>query len=300
MKVLVTGASGLLGRSLVKELLSKNHKVIALYNNNIIPIKHDNLVKIKLDITDRVLIEDLILKTRPEVIVHAAAYTDVDGCEQHKDWAWKVNVEATRSIIHAARVTRSYLIYVSTDYVFDGLKGLYREDDIPNPINYYGLTKLVSEELVKNSDLLYVVVRPSVIYGFGGNKKSFAEYIIEKLSRREKVYAVVDQYVSPTYNVLLAKTIAEIAEAKPMGILHVAGERMSRYEFALRIAETLDLPVELIEKTSIKEFKHWIARRPRDSSLDTSKAKRLVETRFYDTGYALELFRQEWLKNKYR
>ncbi len=300
VKILVTGGSGLLGSKLVEELLSRNYEVIALYNRNPIPVDHEKLVKVRLDIVDKTSLEDLILKTRPNVIIHSAAYTDVDGCERNKTYAWRVNVEATRSIVRAARVVKSHLIYVSTDYVFNGEKGLYGENDTPNPVNYYGLTKLVGEELVRTSDLLYTIVRPSAIYGVGGSKKSFAEYVAEKLSRGEKIRALVDQYVSPTHNTLLAMAVAEIVEMRPMGVLHVAGERMNRYQFATKIAEALGLPVELVEKASIKDMKHWIAKRPRDSSLDTSKAKSLLKTKFYDTKLALELFKQEWLGAKNR
>ncbi len=298
VRVLVTGASGLLGSKLVAELVSRGYEVVAIHNRNPVMLEHEKLVKIKLDITNRTLLEDLILRARPDVIIHCAAYTDVDGCERDKEWAWRVNVEATRSIVRAARVVRSYLIYVSTDYVFDGEKGMYREDDVPNPVNYYGLTKLIGEELVRASDLLYTIVRPSAIYGVGGSKKSFAEYVAEKLSRGERVRALVDQFVSPTHNTLLAKTIVEIVEMRPMGTIHVAGERMSRYEFAIRIAKALGLPTELIEEARMEEMRHWIAKRPRDSSLDTSKARALFRTRFFDTDLALDLFKREWMERR--
>ncbi len=298
VRVLVTGASGLLGSKLVAELVSRGYEVVAIHNRNPVMLEHEKLVKIKLDITNRTLLEDLILRARPDVIIHCAAYTDVDGCERDRELAWRVNVEATRSIVRAARVVRSYLIYVSTDYVFDGEKGMYREDDVPNPVNYYGLTKLIGEELVRASDLLYTIVRPSAIYGVGGSKKSFAEYVAEKLSREERVRALVDQFVSPTHNTLLAKTIVEIVEMRPMGTIHVAGERMSRYEFAIRIAKALGLPTELIEEARMEEMRHWIAKRPRDSSLDTNKARALFRTRFFDTDLALELFKREWMERK--
>jgi len=296
MKVLVTGASGLLGRELTRELLSRGHEVVGLHNRNAVPIEHGKLTKVRIDLTDRVRLEDLILRVRPDAVIHCAAYTDVDGCERDRARAWSINVEATRSVVRASRVVKAYLIYVSTDYVFDGTEGLYRETDTPYPINYYGLTKLVGEELVKSSDLLYTIVRPSAIYGVGGSKKSFAEFVAEKLSRGETVYALTDQYVSPTLNTLLAKAIAEIVELRPMGVIHVAGERMSRYEFATRVAKALNLPVDLIKEISMEDFmKRWVARRPRDSSLDTSKAKRLLKTRFHDTGLALEIFKEKWL-----
>lgn len=290
--VLVTGASGLLGHKLVSELLSKGYRVIGLYNRHEIPLSHENLIKIRVNIEDTVRVEDIILKYKPEIIVHAAAYTDVDACEVERKKAWRINVNATKSIVRASRVVKAYLLYISTDYVFDGEKGLYEENDIPAPVNYYGLTKLIGEELVRASDLLYTIVRPSAIYGVGAGKYNFALFVVDKLRRGEKIKALEDQYVSPTLNTLLAKALAEIVELRPMGVLHVAGKRMSRLEFARKIAEKLGLPVENIESARMQEFT-WKAKRPRDSSLNTSKASRLLETPFNDMDLALEIFAKE-------
>ena len=293
MTIMLTGASGLLGRKILENLEKRKDKVIAIYNRNPITPRSPNILAIRLDFSKTIELEDLIMKNKPEIIIHTAALTNVDECEVDKEKAWRINVEATRSIVRAAKVVKSYIVYVSTDYVFDGEKGLYTERDLPNPINYYGLTKLIGEELVRSSDLLYTIVRPSAIYGIGGSKKSFAEYVIEKLLRGEEVYALTDQYVSPTLNTLLAEAIIEIIDMKPMGILHVAGERMNRYEFAVKIAETLNLPKDKIHKASIKDMKHWKAKRPRDSSLNTDKAKRLLKTPFYDTYIALDLLKND-------
>ena len=295
-RVLVTGASGLLGTKLVKILANRGHEVIAVYHSRSLP-RVQGVKSVQLDIRDRVRLEDLILKTQPEVVVHAAAYTDVDGCERNKSLAWSVNVSSTRSIVRVSRVVNAHIIYISTDYIFDGEKGLYREDDIANPVNYYGLTKLVAEELVKSSELLYTIIRPSAIYGVGGSKKSFAEFIVEKLVKGQPVKALVDQYVSPTYNGLLALAIAEIIDLRPLGILHVAGPRMSRYEFARQIAELFDLPSDLIQKAKIQDMRGlWLARRPRDSSLDVSKARSLLKTAFYDLKDALMQFKNDMMQ----
>lgn len=298
MTIMLTGASGLLGRKILENLEKRKDKVIAIYNRNPITPRSPNILAIRLDFSKTIELEDLIMKNKPEIIIHTAALTNVDECEVDKEKAWRINVEATRSIVRAAKVVKSYIVYVSTDYVFDGEKGLYTERDLPNPINYYGLTKLIGEELVRSSDLLYTIVRPSAIYGIGGSKKSFAEYVIEKLLRGEEVYALTDQYVSPTLNTLLAEAIIEIIDMKPMGILHVAGERMNRYEFAVKVAETLNLPKDKIHKASIKDMKHWKAKRPRDSSLNTDKARRLLKTPFYDTQTALDLLKNDLVKNQ--
>ena len=298
MKVLVTGASGLLGKELVRELLSRGYTVVAIYNRNPIGIESNELVKVKLDITNRATLEDLILKMQPNIIVHAAAYTDVDGCELRKDLAWRVNVEATRSIVKAARIVKSYLIYISTDYVFDGEKGMYGEEDIPNPVNYYGLTKLIGEEIVKSSELEHIIIRTSAIYGVGGSKKSFAEFVAEELSKGRKVYALYDQYISPTLNTLLAQALMEVIELRLSGVLHIAGERMNRYKFALKIAEVLGLSKSLIKKVDMKSMSKWVAKRPRDSSLNTEKSRKILKTPFYNTQLALKLFRDQWLKRR--
>ena len=165
MRLLVTGGSGLLGFKIVERGLARGWDVVAVYNRHEIPLENERLRRVRLDIGNTLFLEDLVLKVRPDVVVHAAAYTDVDGCEVDRARCWRVNVEATRSVVLASRVTRSYLVYVSTDYVFDDFKGMYREDDIPSPLCFYGLSKLVGEELVKNRDLPYCVVRPSAIYG---------------------------------------------------------------------------------------------------------------------------------------
>lgn len=292
-RVLVTGAGGLLGQKLVRVLAGRGHEVVAVYRVHEPPAAQ-GVKPVRLDVTDWVRLEDLVLKTRPGTIIHAAAYTDVDGCEKNKQWAWRVNVAATRSIVRAARVVNAHIVYISTDYVFDGEKGMYRETDTPSPVNYYGLTKLVAEELVRSSELLYTIVRPSAIYGIGGSKKSFAEYVAEKLAQGEPVKALTDQYVSPTHNELLAEALAEIIELKPLGTLHVAGPRMNRYEFAKKIAETLGLP-SLVKPATMEEMQgRWVARRPRDSSLDTSKAQNLLETPFSDIDEAMERLKRDW------
>jgi len=294
---LVTGASGLLGTKLVPQLVRRGWRVVAIYNTHRpnYGLTQANVKLVKLDIRNRVKLEDLILKTMPEVVIHAAALTNVDLCEKDKTLAWEVNVEATKSVVRASRVVKAHLIYVSTDYVFDGERGLYKESDIPSPINYYGMTKLIAEELVRSADILYTIVRTSAIYGVGGSKKSFAEYVAERVTRGEKVKALTDQYLSPIYNADLAEAIAEASTLKPMGTYHVAGERVSRFEFAVKIAEALDARKDLIMPAKMDDMKSWVARRPRDSSLDVSKAREIIGAGIKPLDDAVRRFASEWL-----
>ena len=293
MKLLVTGGSSLPGFRVVEEALARGHKVVALHYTHEIPLEHERLRKVRMDITDRVRVQDLIFKERPEAILHIAALGDVDLCEKDRALAWRVNVMATVAIARAAEVVNAHVIYLSTDYVFDGERGMYAEDEPPCPVNYYGLTKMAAEVAVRAACSRWSVVRTSSIYGLGPGRRNFAKFLIERLSRGEPVKALVDQYTSPTHARLLAKALLEVAERHAVGIFHVAGERMSRLEFALRVAEELGFDKSLISGARMSEFK-WLARRPRDSSLDCSETRKRISIEFHDTGVAMEELRGEW------
>jgi dTDP-4-dehydrorhamnose reductase len=197
-----------------------------------------------------------------------AALGDVDLYEKDKELAWKTTVKPSMEIASIASKIGFFAIYLSTDYVFDGKGRNYREYDIPNPVNYYGLTKLMGEIAFTSSCPSYAIIRASSIYGFGPGRTNFAKYLVEKLSRGEAVKALIDQYTSPTQATLLGKAIIEIVEEKMEGIFHIVGERMSRYEFAVKTADALGLYKSLIEMVEMKEM-NWLAKRPKDSKLNT-------------------------------
>lgn len=145
-KLIITGASGLLGSKIVNlAKAKKDYRAIPLHNTK--PLYSNSL---KLDITNRKEVFDLFRKIKPDVVIHTAAETNVDRCETQKELSWKINVEGTRNIAEACSKTGAKMVYVSTDYVFDGEKGLYTEEDKPNPVNHYGITKLEGENQVKN------------------------------------------------------------------------------------------------------------------------------------------------------
>ena len=186
---------------------------------------------------------------KPDVVVHAASLTDVDKCETNKELAWKINVEGTKNIVEAAHVAGSFLIYISTDYVFSGEKGLYKENDKPDPINYYGVTKLKAEEIVQ-TQAEYFIARPSVIYGStpAAGKVNFALWLIETLRKGERVKIVTDQWNTPTLNTNLAEMTLEVVERRLTGIYHLCGAtRVSRLEFATSIANAFRLDPGLID-----------------------------------------------------
>jgi len=296
MSVLVTGGSSTPGYKIVEEFARAGYKVIAQYNEHEIP-EIDEVIKVKVDFRDVLKVLDLVNDAKPDIIIHTAAIGDVDKCEVERELAWKVNVEATLALIKGALKHNAYFLYLSTDYVFDGERGLYREGDVPNPINYYGLTKLLAENIVRAGLEKFSIVRTSNIYGFGLGRKNFARVVIEFLSKGERVRALTDQWLSPTLNTLLAKAVRELVEINHIGIIHVAGERINRYDFAKAIAKKFGFNENLIEPIIMKDLQ-FKAKRPRDSSLDVSKARSILRTDFYTLKNALEVFYREWLELK--
>ena len=286
MRIFITGGSGLLG-SKIAEIALRNYEVYTGYCHN----KPEFGEPVKLDLTKERDLE-VIYKIKPKVIIHTAALTNVDECETNKELAYKINAEGTRRVVEIAKDLGAFFVYVSTDYVFSGDKGMYKEEDEPNPIDYYGYTKLLGE---KHCDC---IARPCVIYGAkpASGKVNFTLWLIDKLMNGEEVKIVTDQFITPTLNTNLAKMLLEIAERELKGIFHTAGAtRVSRYEFALRIADKFELDKDLIIPSRMEEL-NWIAYRPKDSSLDTSKASRYLKEKPLGLDMALEILEGELKK----
>jgi dTDP-4-dehydrorhamnose reductase len=290
LKLIVTGASGLLGHKVAELALKKDHEVYSMYKEN-----PTNLgTPIKIDLTNRNQVSKTISQLKPQAIIHTAAYTDVDGCEINRDLAWKVNAEATKHIAEASAKVNSHVICVSTDYVFDGEKGLYSEEDQPKPISHYGYTKLKGEDFIKEHAQEWCITRASVIYGWGQQYKlNFATWLVNNLKQGKEVQVLVDQYVSPTLNTNLSEMLIEIAQRRITGILHTAGaNRVNRHEFALELAKVFNLNRDLIKPAKTHEMS-WKARRPKDSSLNIGKANALLKTKPQELNHALEMMKKE-------
>lgn len=290
MKLLVTGASGLLGHKVAQLALERGNRVYSVHKEHPVSLGEP----VKLDLTEYDRISKVASELKPDLIIHAAAYTDVDGCEVNRGLALKVNAEATKHLAKASTEVGAHLTYISTDYVFDGEEGLYREDDEPNPINYYGYTKLLGETYVKEHASRWCIVRPSAIYGWGpSHKLNFAMWLMSNLQDCKEVKVLTDQYVSPTLNNNLAEMLVEIAEKEFIGVLHASGpSRVSRYEFAVKLVEVFSLEARLIRPAKMTEMS-WKARRPRDSSLNVDKALNLLKCKPLPVDEALNLFKRE-------
>jgi len=275
MRILVTGASGLLGATLVELASKRGFEVYGTYKNN--PISMENLFN--LDLTDRTVVLDICRKIEPDTIINSVAITDVDLCEREKDLAIAVNAEAVGYLAEASTVFGAHLVHVSTDYVFDGEKGMYGEDDEPRPINHYGYSKLLGEKKVTSAKS-WCTARTSVVFGWGRESRpNFATWVIRGLRGGRKLNVVTDQYASPTLNTNLAAMLLEIVERKLQGIFHVAGrDRIDRYTMASRLAEAFNLDKSLLSPVNSSSIS-WSAKRPRDSSLRVDKALKELTTK---------------------
>jgi dTDP-4-dehydrorhamnose reductase len=278
----VTGSSGLLGRRLMG-VLRDDHEVVGI--DRYVPEGQKDMI---VDITQKERTMESIVRSVPDVVVHTAAQTDVDRCETERDHARRINVEGTANIADACSKVGAKLILVSTDYVFDGKKGNYVETDEPNPISYYGLTKLEAERIVASTASNSLIIRTSVLYGWHPTKLNFATWILKGLRERQTIKVVNDHINSPTFADNLAEAIQKAIEPNTEGILHIAGnERISRFDFARRIAKRFDLDESLLLPVQMKDL-NWIARRPRDSSLNVGKAEKELSIELFGVDRGLE------------
>ena len=272
-KILVTGSAGLIGTQVVKDLLENNFEVYSCYNKT----KPKSGILTHLDLSKEREITDVINKIKPNVIIHLAAITDVELCEREIELAKKVNTDATEILAKEAEKNKIFLIYMSTDYVFDGKRGMKKEKDKTNPINVYGKTKLDGEKILKKISTPNIVVRTSTPFGIHSTKMSFPFWIKKNIELQKDIEIIMDQYTSPSYVPDISKMIVEVINKRITGIIHIAGSnRISRYEFALMIAKKMNNSGDIIKPVKMK-YMNWNAQRPIDSSLDITKSEKILK-----------------------
>ena len=278
MRILVTGANGLLGGFLVPELAAHGHEVLATGLGPCrLPETAGNSYRYRtLDITDATSVFDTFSEFSPEAVVHAAAITQADDCEKDPIRCWTVNVTATRFAAEAARRQGAFLVYISTDFVFDGVSGPYREEDAPAPVNYYGCSKLAAEKAVLSTLADSAVVRTVLVYGPSPNmaRSSLMGWVAKNLRAGQRIRVVSDQVRTPTFAGDLARGIRNIAERKSKGLWHVSGsDVLTPYEMAVRTADMLGLDKSLMERVDADTFSQP-ARRPLRTGFVIDKARR--------------------------
>jgi len=289
MKFLVTGSAGLVGQNIVRDLVHQNHEVYSIYNHD----KPIHGIPISLDLVNFEKIKQTMPKIKPDIVIHLAAITNVDLCETEKELAHTLNVKSTETLAKEAAKINAFFVYVSTDYVFDGKEGMRKEDDIPNPLGYYGKTKLEGEMSLNNLASNWAIARTSTPFGIHSKKKSFPLWVKENLESSKEIKVLTDQYTSPTYVPSLSKMIIEVSTKQINGIIHLAGStRISRYDFAVMMAEKLGLDQSLLLKAKAEDMS-WKARRPQDSSLDVTKATEILNEKPQTIQQSLSLFIDE-------
>lgn len=267
-KILITGANGYVGSNLRKYLQDRGYNIYGLTSKE---VQEEKLYRV--DITDSQGIFNIINDIKPDITIHCAALSSLNECEKNPKLAMKINVGTTRNIIDAicSINPRIKLVFMSSDYVFDGEKGNYKEDDEVNPKTFYGKTKVLSENHIKNNLENYIICRSANIYGRGGN---FFNFVLDALEQNKTIEVFDDAFYTPTYIDYLVDSLGELIEKDYKGVIHIAGsERISRYDFALKMAETLGKDKTLIKP--IKQIEGGLI--AKDSSLNCEYSRKILK-----------------------
>lgn len=286
MRVLVTGSAGLVGSQVARDLVGAGHEVYSGYN----AARPGCGNPTRLDLADPGCIRGAVSRAAPDAVIHLAAMTDVDGCESQPGLAMRINAGATGDVAREAARLGAFFLYVSTDYVFDGTRGMRAEGDSTNPLGRYGESKLAGEAAAAASAPGWAVARTSTPFGPHPARKPFPAWVREGLEAGREVPALVDQFTSPTFVPNLSRMLIEIATRRIAGTIHAAGAtRISRYGLAEMVAERLGLDGGLLRPARMEQM-GWAARRPSDSSLDVSRAARILREKPMRAEESLDLF----------
>jgi dTDP-4-dehydrorhamnose reductase len=266
MKILVTGSNGLLGQKLVKQLSEDDDIVLIATARGLNRNPAGKYIYESLDITSRDEVARCIQQHKPGAIINTAAMTQVDACEEEKEVCWDLNVNSVKYLIEGAAVTDSFLVHLSTDFVFDGAHGPYKEDDQPNPLSYYAESKLASERLLQSSNVKHAIIRTMLVYGIAHDmsRSNIILWVKKNLEEGKPIRVVNDQWRMPTLAEDLAKGCVLTAKKRKEGLFHMSGKDMlTPYEMAIATADYFGLDKSLIEEVDGSIFTQPAKRPPR-------------------------------------
>lgn len=291
-KVLITGSNGLLGQAVTAIFTRESDLELILTSVEEKSFMGFESNYHQLDITSKDQVKSAVAKYRPDVVLNCAAYTDVDKCETERELCWKLNVDAVKNLIIATRPHSITLVHISTDYIFDGKHGPYDEEAIPNPISFYGRSKLAAENAIFASGINAAIIRTMVLFGVGQNvKPNFAIWLIDKLSAKEKINIVDDQIGNSTIVDNLAFGILKVIESERSGIFHIAGKDIeSRLDFTNKLCDVFGYDKGLINTIKTASLNQPAAR-PLNSGLITLKVQSELQFKPFDTMEALQLLK---------
>jgi dTDP-4-dehydrorhamnose reductase len=282
MKILITGANGFAGYYFVKKLLEQNHTVIATGKGECrLPFSDQpNFVYEEMDFTNPYSIDTVFYKHQPDVVIHSGAISKPDDCEKDQVMAYMVNVEGTVHLMMNAADYKSFFIFISTDFVFHGEAGMYKEEDERQPVNYYGRTKMEAEDAVRDYEHEWSIVRTVLVYGKPqAGRDNILTVVKNKLEKGEGYNVFDDQVRTPTYVEDLAAAVAKIIENKATGIFHISGEDvLTPYQMAIEAASFLNLDKSLLRKVVAADMPQ-LAIRPLKTGFNIDKAKKELDFR---------------------
>jgi dTDP-4-dehydrorhamnose reductase len=287
-KILLTGSNGLLGQKLVELLRDQTgvDLIATARGANRLPEK-TGYRYLELDITDPEQVRTVFDDVRPHAVIHTAAMTNVDQCEFEKEACWKLNVLATEYLVEACRAHGSFLCHVSTDFIFDGTAGPYREEDAPSPLSFYGWSKYAAEEVVRRSGLRWAIARTVLVYGIAADmsRSNIILWVKSSLEAGKTIKVVTDQFRSPTLAEDLAMGCWLIADREAEGVFNISGpDVLTPHEMALQTAQYFHLDATLITEADSSTFTQP-AKRPPRTGFVLDKARR-------ELGYAPRTFRE--------
>ncbi len=277
MKILVTGSNGLLGQKLVELILTKDGYLIATAKSKL-AIDQPKGEFHSLDITQLEEVEKIINKTKPDVIINTAAMTQVDHCETEREKCWLNNVTAVENLVKACEKTGTRLIHISTDFIFDGTHGPLDELEKPNPLSYYGESKLAAEVAIQKSKIDWAILRTVLVFGVTKDmsRSNIVLWVKKSLEEGKTINVVNDQWRTPTLAEDLAIGCYLAATKKTKGIYNISGyEMMTPYDIALATADFFRLDKSLIKQTDSTQFKQPAARPPKTGFIIDKARKEL-------------------------
>ncbi len=283
MRLLITGANGLLGQKLVALIAPRTDVELVATSRGENKINY-NLPTYQyrpMDVTRPSEVDEVIAQEKPDVIIHTAALTKVDYCEQHRELCYRLNVKAVDYVVQAAVKHDCFLIHLSTDFIYSGDKRLLTEEDIPGPVNYYGRTKLEAEQRIIESEVKHAIIRTAIVYGVVPHlsRSNIILWVRESLNRGKTIHVVDDQFRTPTLAEDLAVGCFLIAQKQAEGIFNVSGkELLTPYQMAQITADYFGLDKQLIVRTDSSRFKQP-AKRPAETGFIIEKAKRVLNFR---------------------
>ena len=288
MKILVTGSNGLLGQKLT-ELLESDATIELIATATRPAAIHVNRGKFfLLDITNAGSVNQIMDDVKPDVIINTAAMTQVDQCETQREVCWQTNVTAVENLVVAAKRNNSHLVHVSTDFIFDGTKELLDENAVPNPVNFYGDSKLAGEKVILASDISWSILRTVLVFGVTRDmsRSNIVLWVKKSLEQGKTIQVVNDQWRTPTLAEDLAIGCYLAAKKKAKGIYNISGkDYLSAYDIAIRTAEFFRLDKSLIKETDSTQFTQP-ARRPLRTGFEIDKARKELgyEPRSFEEG----------------